>query len=267
VTEQHADAKADARVEMTADGRVMTIWINRPEARNALSDDFRTGCLAALEAAGRDDRVRAVVIRGAGGHFSAGGDVKRMGTRSPAQGTTRLMRARTLIENIQSLDKPVIAAVEGYAVGAGWGLALACDLVVASESARFQMAFVRRGLAPDSAVSFFLTRQVGLYRTKDLLMSGRMIDAQEALGMGLVSRVWAPQEFDAELDKLVGDLAAGPTVAQALAKRVTWRATHLDFATVWDFESLASAVSSTTKDHAEARNAWLNKQEPVFEGE
>lgn len=245
----------------------MTIWINRPEARNALSDGFRTGCTAALETARRDDGIRAVIIRGAGGHFSAGGDVKRMGSRTPAQSSSRLMAARALIDSIQSLDKPVIAAVEGYAVGAGWGLALACDIVVASETAKFQMAFVRRGLAPDSAVSFFLTRQVGLYRTKDILMSGRMLDAEEALGMGLVSRVWPAADFDGELTKLADEVAAGPTVAQALAKRVTWRATHLDFNTVWDFESLASAVSGTTKDHAEARNAWLNKQEPVFRGE
>lgn len=256
-----------AKVESSADGRIMTIWIDRAEARNALSDEFRAGCAAALDEARVDPNIRAVVIRGAGGHFSAGGDVKRMGSRTPAQGASRIIAARTLIEAILNLDKPVIAAVEGYAVGAGWGLALACDLIVASETAKFQMAFVRRGLAPDSAVSYFLTRQIGLYRTKDLLMSGRTIGAQEALDMGLASRVWSEDNFEGELDKFATDVAAGPTVAQAFAKRATWRATHLDFGAAWDFEALASAVSSTTKDHAAARTAWLEKREPDFLGE
>jgi 2-(1,2-epoxy-1,2-dihydrophenyl)acetyl-CoA isomerase len=260
-------SEAHTKVERSADGRVMTIWINRPEARNALSDDFREGAMAALDEARRTPEVRAVVLRGAGGHFSAGGDVKRMGSRTPAGGASRILAARALVEAITSLDKPVIAAVEGWAVGAGWGLALACDLVVASETARFQMAFVRRGLAPDSAVSFFLTRAIGLYRTKDILMSGRSVEVQEALDLGLVSRVWPEDEFEKRLGDLLEEIASGPTVAQALAKRLTWRAAHLDFATVWDMESLASAVSSTTYDHVEARTAWMEKSDPVFRGE
>lgn len=260
-------SETHAEVEISPSRRVMTIWLNRPRARNALSDLMRAQVLRAVAQAQSDPEIRAVVVRGRGGHFSAGGDVKAMGKRTPAQAAARIFDARMLIDSIRNLNVPVIAAVEGYAVGAGWGLALACDIIVASSDAKFQMAFVKRGLAPDSATSYFVTNQVGLYRAKDIFLSGRVVPVSEAHDLGLVSRVWDTGDFDGQVMKLAEEVADGPTVSLALTKRVIEHSARADFATAWDIESLAAALSGTTDDHHAARTAWLEKRDVTFKGE
>ena len=247
-------------------GGVLTLTLNRPEVRNALDDEMRAQLGTALDEAQVDPVVRAVVLRGAGGTFCAGGDIRRMGTRTPVTGAMRLFGARRLIDTLVELPKPVIAAVEGYAVGAGLALALACDLIVAAENADFRMAFIARGLAPDSASTWFLARQIGERRTKELAFTGRAVSAQEALVLGIAAHVWPPDTFDEHLAEYAGALAAGPTAALGITKRIVSRAADSDLAAVWDLETLGAAVSSTTDDHREALAAWRDKRPPMFEG-
>jgi 2-(1,2-epoxy-1,2-dihydrophenyl)acetyl-CoA isomerase len=247
-------------------GGVLTLTLNRPEVRNALDDVLRTELTAALEAAQTDPAVRAVVLRGAAGTFCAGGDIRRMGTRTPVAGAMRLFAARRLIDTVVELPKPVIAAVEGYAVGAGFALALACDVIVAAEDADFRMSFIARGLAPDSAATWFLTRQIGQRRTKELAFTGRPVRAEEALALGIAAHVWPSATFDERLADYAGALAAGPTAALGITKRIVQRAADSDLAAVWDLETLGAAVSATTDDHREALAAWREKRSPTFEG-
>lgn len=245
---------------------VLTITLHRPEVRNALDDAMRIQLLAALDDAQSDPSVRAIVLRGAAGTFCAGGDVRAMGTRTAVGGAMRLFGARRLIDTLVELPKPVVAAVEGYAVGAGFGLALACDLIVASETADFRLAFISRGLAPDSASTWFLARQIGERRTKELAFTGRPVRAEEALALGIAQQVWPTADFDAELDDYVEALASGPTAALGITKRIVQRAADCDLAAVWDLETLGAALSSTTDDHREALAAWRDKRPPVFDG-
>jgi 2-(1,2-epoxy-1,2-dihydrophenyl)acetyl-CoA isomerase len=245
---------------------VLTITLNRPEVRNAIDDSMRAALLAALDDAQAAPAVRAIVLRGADGTFCAGGDIRGMGTRTPLGGAMRLFGARRLIDTLVEIPKPVIAAVEGYAAGAGFGLALACDLIVASETADFRLSFISRGLAPDSASTWFLTRQIGERRTKELAFTGRAVRAAEALELGIAQHVWATDDFEAQLQEYSSQFAAGPTAALGITKRLVQRAADSDLATVWDLEALGAAVSSTTDDHREALAAWREKRTATFDG-
>jgi 2-(1,2-epoxy-1,2-dihydrophenyl)acetyl-CoA isomerase len=248
------------------DGGVLTLTLNRPEVRNAIDDAMRAELGIALDEAQADPAVRAVVLRGAAGTFCAGGDIRGMGTRTAADGAMRLFGARRLIDTLVELPKPVIAAVEGFAVGAGFGLALACDLIVASATADFRLSFISRGLAPDSASTWFLSRQIGGRRTMELAFTGRAVCAEEALTLGIAAHVWPAGEFETRLCEYAAMLAAGPTAALGITKRIVQRAADSNLAAVWDLETLGAAVSSTTDDHHEALAAWREKRSAAFEG-
>jgi 2-(1,2-epoxy-1,2-dihydrophenyl)acetyl-CoA isomerase len=245
---------------------VQIITLHRPEVRNAMDDQMRAELLAALDGAQADPEIRAVVLRGEGGTFCAGGDIRAMGARTAAGSAFRLFTARRLVDTLVEMPKPVIAAVEGYAVGAGFGLALACDIIVASDTADFRMSFVHRGLAPDSATTYFLERQIGRHRTKELALTGRPFLAEEALRLGVAAKVWQSAEFDQRVGEYATALAAGPSVALGITKRVVHRAADCDLPSVWDLEALAAAVTSTTDDHHEALNAWRAHRSPTFNG-
>jgi 2-(1,2-epoxy-1,2-dihydrophenyl)acetyl-CoA isomerase len=245
---------------------VLTLTLNRPEVRNALDDATKHKLVEELAAAQTDDGVRAIVLRGADRTFCSGGDIRRMGTRTAVGGALRLLGGRRLIDGLVEIPKPVIAAVEGHAAGAGFSMALACDLIVAAESADFRLAFISRGLAPDTAATWFLTRQIGERRTKDLAFTGRPVSAAEAFTLGIAQEVWPDDEFDARLRGYAAQVAAGPTSALGITKRIVQRAADSDRATVWDLESLGAAVAATTDDHREAVTAWREKRTPTFDG-
>lgn len=219
----------------------------------------------ALAGEATDPGVRVVVIQGDGSSFCAGGDITEMGGE-PAVVARKLREGRAIVESISQLPKPVIAAVRGPASGAGFSIALACDLIVADETAFFQSVFVHRGLIPDLGGTYWLARQVGLHRAKEIVLSGRQVTAREARDLGLVSHLWAPDQFPTELRALVAQLASGPTIAYGLAKRLLNRTFETDMSTALELEALGQSVTSSTQDHRDSIQAFLDKVPPTFHG-
>lgn len=243
------------------------ITLNRPLARNALSPELRGELRDALLHAHEDLDGRCVVLSGAGGNFCAGGDVKNMGKRTPTHGAARIALGRELVELIRGVKKPTIAAVEGHAVGAGFGLALATDIILASESARFQYGFIKRGLAPDSAVPYFLAQQIGTRRAMYYGMTGDVVTGRKAAELGITEHVYADANFSAEVHAFAKNLAGGPTAALFATRKVVQASADLTLAQAWDMESFASAVTSTTSDHKNSVAAFKAKTSITFEGE
>jgi 2-(1,2-epoxy-1,2-dihydrophenyl)acetyl-CoA isomerase len=254
-------------VTVTQVGGVRTIVLNRPEARNALSPDLRADLRAALLEADADDETRCIVLTGAGGNFSAGGDVKRMGKNTPARGSARIALGRELVELIRGVKKPTIAAVEGHAVGAGFGLALATDLIVASETARFQFGFIKRGLAPDSAVPYLLSQQIGNRRTMFYAMTGEVIPADTAAELGIAAHVYHTDGFADAVASFAESLANGPTAALFATRKIVHASHNLTMSQAWDMEAFASAVTTTTADHKNSVAAFNAKSPYTFQGE
>lgn len=244
---------------------VLWLTLNRPAARNAMNNQLRGLLREAVVTHAAAAQVRAVVIRGDARAFCSGGDIKEMGG-GPSAVARKLEEGRGIIEGISRLPKPVIAAVRGHASGAGFSIAMACDMIVADESAVFRSVFVKRGLIPDLAGTYWLARQVGLYRAKEIIFSGRPVSAAEAHDLGLVTRLWSTEDFDRELTELARTLAAGPTVAYGIAKRLLNRTFETDLSTALELESLGQAVTSGSQDHLRSIESFTNKTEAVFEG-
>jgi 2-(1,2-epoxy-1,2-dihydrophenyl)acetyl-CoA isomerase len=244
---------------------VLWLTLNRPEARNAINHELRGLLRDRLTGLAASPEVRAVVIRGDERAFCSGGDVKEMGG-GPETVARKLEEGRSIVESIARLPKPVVAAVRGHASGAGFSIAMACDLIVADETAVFRSVFVKRGLIPDLAGTYWLARQVGLYRAKEIIFSGRAVGAAEAHDLGLVTRLWPAAEFDVELEALARTLGNGPTVAYGIAKRLLNRTFETDLSTALDLESLGQSVTSGSEDHRRSIEAFTNKTDAVFEG-
>ena len=213
-------------VRVLADAGVATIELSRPQALNAWNHQFGLDLLEAISRVNGDDSARAVVIRGAGRAFSSGADLKDLAGREdrtpeghPDVRTTLNERYHPIIRGVRQMPKPVIAAVHGPAVGIGLSLALACDLIVAAESAYFLLAFVNIGLVPDGGSSLFVPARVGFTRAAEMALLGERVDARRALEWGLVNAVHPDDEFDAAVAALAGRLAAGPTRSYAGTKR------------------------------------------------
>jgi 2-(1,2-epoxy-1,2-dihydrophenyl)acetyl-CoA isomerase len=252
-------------VVVEREGGVLRLLLARPERRNALTPGMREILLEELRRAAVDESVRVVVIRGAGGHFCAGGDVSAMGARTAVEEVELLQGSRRIIEAMAALPKPVIAAVEGAAVGAGFALAMAADIIVSVDSARFMASYVQRGLGPDQGCSWFLTRQLGPHRARRYLLTGETMPAADAHAYGLVARVWSETDFEEELAALTAQLANGPTRAYAAVKRITASAMP-DLATALDSETWMQSVLVTTDDHAAAVEAFRSRSAPTFRG-
>jgi 2-(1,2-epoxy-1,2-dihydrophenyl)acetyl-CoA isomerase len=246
---------------------IATLTLNRPGARNALDLTMRAELVSALDEIEADEAVRAVILTGAGGHFCAGGDVKTMTRRhTAAEGRARVELLNRFIARLFHFPKPTLAMVDGVAVGAGCNLALACDLVVASDRARFGQVFARIGLVPDGGGTWLLPRLVGLARAKELVFTAEIIGAAEALRIGLINRVVAAADLEREARALARTIAAGPPGALALAKTLLNRASVVDLAAALDLEAFAQAQAITSEDHAEGVRAFLEKRPPRFTG-
>src|SRR5215813_5229213 len=196
-------------VDLTIEGAVAKVVLNRPDKLNAMTDDMREKLCDYFAQLRFDDKVRAVIVTGAGRGFCSGADVDRMAgqPRDLRADRDRLQRGgHTFIRAIHAIEKPVIAAVRGPAVGIGWSIALACDLVVASKTARFSQIFRRIGLAPDGGAIWFLTRRLGMVKAKELVFSGRFVEAEEALALGLVNHVVEDDQLMTKTDGLAADL-------------------------------------------------------------
>jgi 2-(1,2-epoxy-1,2-dihydrophenyl)acetyl-CoA isomerase len=256
-------------VLLEVDEAVATVTINRPEARNALTAEAKVGLLKALRDCSADDRIRAVVLTGAGPAFCAGQDLREhaelLQAGQPALGTVRLHYNPT-IETIVTMPKPVIAALPGVAAGAGASLAFACDFRIAAERASMLLAFSRVGLGPDSGASWTLQRLVGRARAAELLMLAEPVDAATALRLGLVTVVVPDDELPAAAATFAARLAAGPTLAYAAIKEgLTYAATH-GLAESLEKEAELQSRLGDSDDHRAATAAFLAKQSPVFHG-
>jgi len=251
---------------------VATLILNRPERLNALGDTLRDDLLDAITRASADGDVRVMVITGAGKGFCSGGDVKAMNEAKESGRERSLMdriapsRDRTLLA-MRDAPQPIIAAVNGAAAGAGMNLALACDIRIASSAAKFSQAFVKRGLHPDWGGTYFLPRLVGMAKACELTFTGDVVDAGEALRLGLVSQVVAPEELMPTVLALARKIAAGPPVAIRLAKRALHRNAECGLREALEFETFAQNACSETEDAREGIRAFVEKRAPVFRGQ
>jgi 2-(1,2-epoxy-1,2-dihydrophenyl)acetyl-CoA isomerase len=256
-------------VGWSLDGAVATITLNRPQARNALTTEMKTALLAAVGRAADDPGVRAVIVTGSGGAFCAGQDLREHGGALESGGEpldTVRRHYNPMITAIMTMPKPVIAAVNGSAAGAGASLAFACDFRVAARGASFLMAFARVGLAADSGASWTLQRLVGAGRAAELLMLAEPLTADQALAAGLVTSVVDDDQLTASVTGLAGRLAAGPTTAYAGIKDELQYAAAHGLAESLVHEAQVQTGLGQTADHRAATRAFLSKQQPVFQG-
>lgn len=245
---------------------IAVVTLDRPDKLNALTVEMREALGTSFERAGRDPAVRAVLLQASGKAFCASGDVSTMGEFTAATGRERLKLAQRMVRNLANIEKPVVAAVRGAVAGIGWSMALACDVIIASETAKFSQVFRHVGLAPDGGAVYFLTQYLGVLRAKELVLSGRRVDAAEALSLGLASRVVPDAELDSVAWREAEDLARGPTFALGLAKKMFKLMYQPDLETFLDAEAWAQGLALLTDDHREGVRAFLDKRTPQFKG-
>lgn len=251
------------------DNGVSTLTLNRPERLNALTPDMAIEIRSAVNELACDPETRVLVITGAGRGFCAGADVspgKWQLDTTPVAVTDRAREGSELYKTLRNMMKPVIASVNGVAAGGGMGLALACDIIFASENARFGMTFIKIGIIPEMGGCYLLPRLVGVSKACELIFSGRIIDAREAERIGLVNRVVPPESLEAATKEFALSLAQGPTVAIGLAKRTIYQGLNMDFDAVLESEARAKAVVNFTEDYREAKKAFAEKRAPQFKG-
>jgi enoyl-CoA hydratase/carnithine racemase len=250
---------------------IATLTLNRPERLNALGDTLRDDLYAAVLRASQDADVRVMVVTGAGKGFCAGGDVKAMNEAKEGRAERPLidkvapLRDRVLLA-MRDAPQPIIAAVNGAAAGAGMNLALGCDIRLASTAAKFTQAFVKRGLHPDWGGTYFLPRLVGMAKACELIFTGDVIDAQEALRLGVVSAVHRPEELMPAAYELARKIAAGPPIAIRLAKRALYHSQDVDLRAALEFETFAQNIASETEDAREGIRAFVEKRPAAFKG-
>ena len=246
------------------------VELNRPDRLNAWSNQFSQDLLAAIREVTDDPEIRAVTVTGAGRAFSSGADLKEAAEQAgdgPIDVYQRLTEQyHPLITGIRLMPKPVIAAVNGVAAGIGLSLALACDLVVAAESAFFQLAFVNIGLVPDGGSSLFVPSRVGFTRAAELAMLGERLDARTALNWGLINRVWPDGEFAGQADALLDRLASGATRSYAGTKRQLNRWLYEQMDAQLEFEAGIQREMAASGDFAEGMAAFAAKRPPRFGG-
>lgn len=247
----------------TTTGGIATITLNRPQAYNAFTRQLHAELMRALIAAERDAAVRCIVLTGAGKAFCSGQDLKDL-AEGESFGSVVRERYNPLVLKLQALPKPIIAAVNGVAAGAGMSLALACDFRVAAANARFVAAFVNVGLVPDTGMSYLLPRLVGLARAAELCMLGETIDAATALSYGMVNRVAEPDAFPAAVQQLAERLAAGPAPALGLMKRALALGQQATLDQTVGYEAQAQQIAGASAAHAEGLAAFREKRAPRF---
>jgi enoyl-CoA hydratase/carnithine racemase len=260
--------------EADAEGIVM-LTLNRPELRNPISDaEMIEALLAALERLESDASARVAILTGAGKGFSSGGNIQEMkpgGTLNAGSPTRTRANYKRGIQRLPlafaALEVPVIAAVNGPAIGAGCDLTCMCDLRIAGESARFAESFVKLGLIAGDGGSWLLPRVIGWSKAAEMALTGDMIDAAEALACGLVSQVVPDAELMDAARALARRIAANPSHAVRMTKRLLWEGQRSDLATLLEMASAMQAAAHTTNDHAEAVDAFLAKRKPVFKGD
>lgn len=251
--------------------QVRTLTLNRPDKYNALSTDLLKALSKAVRAAAKDKSVRCVVITGAGKAFCSGQDLAEVADRyqsdKPIELGGHLRKLyNPIIQSIRSMEKPVIAAVNGVAAGAGASLALACDMRIAAEGAGFIQAFINVGLVPDSGSTFMLPRLVGVSRAFEIACTGRKVGAEEAMRIGMVNEVVAASELQTTVAQRAKRLAELPPKGIGLTKRALNQSWFNDLPTQLDYEAMLQTTAGRTQDHREGVAAFIEKRSPTFTG-
>lgn len=255
-------------VEVDAEARVAAVTLNRPDALNALTVPMKVELLAAFRSLAGDDRVRAVILTGAGRAFCAGQDLReRQEPDAAPLGVEVRERYNPIILAMRALPKPIVGAVNGVAAGAGASLAMACDIRIASDNASFALAFGRVGLVPDSGATWFLPRLVGGTRAAELALLGDPVSAADAVRFGLVGRVVPGDELATEARAVASRLAAGAPRAIALTKGALNASWDRDLEAALEDEAHLQDMAGRTRDHAEGLAAFMDKRPPRFTGE
>ena len=251
---------------------IATITLDRPEVLNAINETMGRELLEALNAANRNDQVRCVIITGNGRAFSAGEDIQDLRGQyergeNPRLGQRLLYKYNPIIRRIRQTPKPIIAAMNGVAAGAGAGIAYSCDIRIASEQAKFIQAFIRIGLAPDSGTSYFLPRLIGYAKALELSLTGEELTSKDAERLGLIAKTVPADQLMPTARDLAAKLAHGPTKALGLTKRALNKSIAADLETTLQYESYLQEIAGMTSDHIEAVKAFFEKRKPVFKGQ
>lgn len=275
--DEYADPyESSGGLDISLDGSVLRLTLNRPERRNALDDEMVDGLIVAIDAAGRDEQVRCIVLDGAGDHFCGGFDIVGRNARSadgrdvrPRVGSIQRRlpsQSHALIPLMLTVQVPIVARVKGWAAGIGFHLALAADFTVADEDARFWEPFTERGFTADSGATWLLPRRVGPVQARSLLLLGRKIDGREAMAWGAIHLAVPEWEVDRSVEDLVGVLAGGPTVALGLTKWLLHEGEGRALDAQLRDEALAMELSSRSEDFREGLKAFREKRSPEFKG-
>ncbi len=254
------------QVEVKNEGGVAIVTLNRPEKLNAMTDEMYNGITGLFTQFRTDDKVRAVIITGAGRAFCSGSDVTTMVNSDLAAGRARMQTRHAMINAMVNLEKPVIAAVRGVAVGIGFSIAMACDLIVAADNAKFSQIFKKIGLVPDGGSIFFLVQRLGIARAKELVYTARMLPAEEAREWGLINRVVPDAELESNALALAQELAGSATFALALAKKMFQSMYKPNLEEQLEQENLCQQIAKLTGDHVEGVTAFKEKRAAVFKG-
>ncbi len=256
-------------IDLQVQNGIATLTLNRPDKRNAMSDDMRTEFIHALEHVTADKAIRALVLTGAGKGFCAGGDIAGMQRRMNAEageiafnGWHRQQRVHHTQALLHTMPKPVIAAVNGAASGLGADTALACDFIIASEWATFTWSYIHRGIIPDGGGMYFLPRRVGLPRAKELIFTGRKVDVDEALTLGIADRKTSADRLLADAQAWAAELSQGSGTALALTKTILDQTFELSAQQVFAQGSQAQGICYTSTEHRESVMAFLAKSAP-----
>lgn len=246
---------------------VSIIKLNLPQKMNALEKKLRTDLKSALTEFRNDDEARSAILTGQGKAFSAGGSLEELKDGMTAvDGISLMADYGEIITMITNMEKPIIAAVNGIAVGAGLSLALACDIIISSSNAVFASVFSKVGLVPDMGALYFLPRAVGMHRAKELIFTSRTIKAEEALQMGIVNQVVSPDELGDRAYDFARKLADGPTAAFGLGKKILSRSLESNLQDIMQYEAYAQSICFESQDHKEGVQAFYEKRTPLFTG-
>ena len=248
-------------------GSIATITMNRPKAMNSFNQDFVDDFMAALQEVNKDKTVRVVVLTGNGKAFSAGGDLNHiLGLEDTVEARDFIVEAGALVTTMMNMEKPFIAMVNGVAAGAGFNLALACDIVYCAETTRFGQSFVNVGLVPDCGGLYLLPRAVGLHKAKELMFTAELINADKALSLGVVNQVFPAEELKDATYKFAQKLAESAPVALGLMKKALNRTYDLSVENMTELEADLQTICMKTEDHQEGVQAFKEKRKPEFQG-
>lgn len=248
-------------------GKILILTLNRPECLNAFSQEMIISLTEQLQQAEKDDSVKVIVIRGSGRAFSAGGDVKNMDSRTDIGSVyDHVGQLNQCILTMQKMEKPIVAAVHGYAAGAGVNLALACDFILASDESKWILSFAQVGLISDGGGLYFLPKILGPHKVKELFFLAEPISAKEALAFGIINRVVPIEELQDEVINFAARLSQGPLRAYGKMKKIINESYQLSLEQMLERERLTQMLMVETEDHKEGVIAFKEKRAPIFQG-